>query len=230
MFTMKYLRFILALTILTSATFKTSAKTYYVEKTGNDLNTGTTADNAFKTLNKAFLVIGDGDVIIIGEGIFTINRPLEWEGKLTIKGAGSDKTIVQASAVPVNDKESVFSFSVFYNQKSYNCDGSMPESLIQDICIRNGAAPINEPMPTCMGGGIKNFGKLTIRHCIIENNTALNGGAIYNEGTLYLVKSKILNNHAYGTEGAVFNTSNAAYKKKKCTFSYNTQDKYLPKK
>jgi predicted outer membrane repeat protein len=221
---MKFIRLLLIFILFTYVSFEVNAKTYYVEKNGNDSNSGTSVSKAFKTLNKAFLVIESGDEILIGEGIFTLNRTLEWEGGITIKGAGSEKTIVQAAETAIVNKESVFSFSVFYNQKPYNCNGSIPESLIQDICIRYGAAPINEAMPTCVGGGIKNFAKLIVRNCIIENNTALNGGAIYNDGILVLENTQILNNHAFNLEGAIFNTSNAVYNEENCSFSSNTQD------
>lgn len=46
--------------------------TYYVRKTGNDLNAGTSPDQAWQTLAKAFGAsgIGDGDTLYIGGGIY----------------------------------------------------------------------------------------------------------------------------------------------------------------
>ena len=198
--------------------------TFYVEKSGSDEHPGTSKDRAFLTLNRAFLFLRDGDTLYIGEGTFTLTRPLEWMGSIHITGKGCEKTIIQAGEKPVRDKGSVFTFSVMYNMKYTGCGREIPVSVIEGVTLQNGAAPAAEPSPTSVGGGIKNFAGLHIRNCIIQNNTAFNGGGIYNAGVLHLENSIIRNNHAHHLEGAVFNTPDAVYSHDGCVFNSNTQD------
>jgi hypothetical protein len=200
------------------------AQTYYVATTGDDSNSGTSEDKAFRTLNHTFLFAGDQDTVFIGQGVFTITRPLEWMGSLAIIGEGADKTIIQASEKPDPEKRSVYSHSVFYNQKYYDCTDVVPESILMGMTVQYGDAPASEPLPTSVGGGIKNFASLTISDCIIQYNRALNGGAIYNDGVLKLENSIIRWNHALNLEGAVFNTPGAVYSESACSFMDNTQD------
>ncbi|MFB6341295.1 MBG domain-containing protein [Saccharicrinis sp. FJH62] len=221
---MKACNKILIITAILFHSFIINASVFYVTIDGDDNNDGTSVENAFRTINRAFLEIHDGDEIIIGEGVFTISRTLEWDCSLTITGAGSDKTIIQASENPVLDKESVYTFSVFYNQKPEGCDNTLPVSLIQGVTIRNGAAPVKETIPTNVGGGLKNFADLTIKDCVLEDNAALNGGAIYNDGSLTLENSVIRNNHAFNLKGGVYNTEGATYTQTNSTFENNTED------
>ncbi len=201
-----------------------SAGTYYVETTGDDANSGISTEQAFRTLNRAFLNLNDGDVLYIGEGVFTISRTLEWDGALSIIGAGADKTIIQAAEAPVIDKYAIYTGSVFYNQKPEGCDVSLPVSLIQGITIQNGTAPSEEPLPTSVGGGIKNFASLTVKDCVIRDNAAFIGGAVYNEGTLTLENSLVSNNHAFSLEGGVYNAPGASYTEVNVSFEANTQE------
>jgi hypothetical protein len=200
------------------------ATVYHVEKTGDDSNAGTSPSEAFQTLHRAFLTLEDGDEVVVGEGVFTLTRTLEWDVALTLTGAGPDKTIIQALPEPVRDRESVFTYSVLYNQKPQNCDNTVPESLIRDLTIRHGAAPIREPSPTNVGGGVKNFAKLTLSNCVIEENVAFHGGAAYNAGNLHLENTIVRNNHAFGQEGAIFNAQGATFTESGSTFENNTSD------
>ena len=56
----------------------------------------------------------------------------------------------------------------------------------------------------------KNFSNLTVKDCIIENNVALNGGAIYNDGNLVLENTVIRGNYAFNLNGGIYNTSRAS--------------------
>lgn len=201
-----------------------SARTLYVNKTGNDCNSGLSPENAFLTINKVFLHLKDNDSISIGEGTFTLESTLEWNRNLCIIGAGADKTIVQASDSMIKNISSVFVSSVFYYMPSVSCDGTLSESVIANLTIRNGTAPVSEPMPTGVGGGLKNFSKLTIQNCIFENNIALNGGAIYNDGVLILENTTIRGNHAFNLSGGVYNTSRATYQETGVVKENNTEE------
>lgn len=207
---MKYIKYLCIISLLTVGNYL-SARTLYVNKSGDDTNNGLTEQQAFLSFNKAFLYLKDGDTIRIDVGTYTITSTLEWNGSLHILGAGADKTIIQASESMIKNISSVFVSSIFHQMKSDNCDGHVSESEISGLTIRNGTAPISEIMPTGVGGGIKNFAKLLIKDCILENNVALNGGAIYNDGNLTVGNTTIRNNHAFNRTGAIYNTSQATY-------------------
>jgi predicted outer membrane repeat protein len=48
------------------------------------------------------------------------------------------------------------------------------------------------------GGGVKNYGTLTIRNCVVTKNSAVGGGGISNDGALTVVASTIRDNVARG--------------------------------
>lgn len=188
-----------------------SARTLYVNKSGDDINNGFSEHAAFLTIKKAFLHLQDGDTILIGAGTYTTHATLEWNRDISIIGAGADQTIIQTSESMIKDVSSLFVSSVFHHMISDFNGGRITQSLISGITIRNGAAPISEPMPTGVGGGVKNFSNLIIKNCIIENNVALNGGAIYNDGSLILENTVIRGNHAFNINGDIYNTARATY-------------------
>lgn len=207
---MKRIPFIICLLGVCLVVQGLSARTLYVNKSGDDKNNGLSEHAAFLTINKAFLHLQDIDTILIGAGTYTTHATLEWNRDISIIGAGADQTIVQTSDSMIKDISSLFVSSVFHHMISDFYDGRVTQSSISGITIRNGAAPISEPMPTGVGGGIKNFSNLTVKDCIIENNVALNGGAIYNDGNLVLENTVIRGNHAFNLNGGIYNTSRAS--------------------
>jgi predicted outer membrane repeat protein len=54
------------------------------------------------------------------------------------------------------------------------------------------------------GGGIANFGNLTVIQSLITDNTATAGGGIYNNGTLHVIDTTFSSNQA-GSGGALYN-------------------------
>ncbi|MGI8857394.1 MAG: choice-of-anchor Q domain-containing protein [Thermomicrobiales bacterium] len=70
--------------------------------------------------------------------------------------------------------------------------------ILTNLTITNGSTPAN-------GGGIFNFGTLTLDHVALTGNTASNntggGGGIWSDGTLTVTNSTISNNHATGASG-----------------------------
>jgi parallel beta-helix repeat protein len=81
--------------------------TYYVSATGNDSNTGTSANQAFKTINKINqLVLKAGDAVLFKKGdIFRGQLVIQQSGTTTspivIDGYGSGSNPVISGAVPV---------------------------------------------------------------------------------------------------------------------------------
>jgi CSLREA domain-containing protein len=71
------------------------------------------------------------------------------------------------------------------------------------------------------GGGIQNFGALTVTNCALIGNNATNrGGALENNGTLTLTNSTLSGNTTTNDGGGLVNTSNATLTN--CTLSDNT--------
>ena len=101
---------------------------------------------------------------------------------VTIRGLGSGETIVQAHDEPDKTSERVFTIE----------EGATV--ILAGMTIRHG-----RPLPKEEhGGGILNWGTLTIRNCLITDNNAVGGGGVSNEGALTIVASTISGNVARG--------------------------------
>ena|GEM_PF-6507586 len=117
------------------------------------------------------------DTIIFAPGlagtIFLDGREIEIIGSLDIIGSGAESLIFDAGG-----KSGVFKI------------GGGVDVELSGITITGGLA-------TIFGGGIFNFGNLTVTDCTISGNTAYSGGGIYNYGgTLTLTNSTISGNSA----------------------------------
>ena len=121
------------------------------------------------------------DIIEFDAGVF--NRPqsitlssggisIANNGTLQINGTGADFLILSG-----NNQTGVINIS------------STAVVTINGVTVANGSSANGE------GGGIFNFGSLTLNGCVIKNNFAtFQGGGIYNNGTLVLNNSKVSNN------------------------------------
>ena len=102
---------------------------------------------------------------------------------VTIRGLGPDATVVQAAETFADSPERVF---------------LVPEGVaaaIEGMTIRHGRPAAAEER----GGGILNFGALTVRDCVITNNSAIGGGGIAtSSGSLTLIASTVSGNVARG--------------------------------
>lgn len=102
---------------------------------------------------------------------------------VTIRGLGAAATIVQAYETLEGSPERVF---------------YIPEGVtvrIEAMTIRHGR-PANEKEH---GGGIDNYGNLTLRNCIISNNSARGGGGVSSRiGSLTVISCTISDNIARG--------------------------------
>ena len=108
-------------------------------------------------------------------------------GDLTIRGAGSDQTIVDGGAL-----DRVFDVIA----------GSV---MITRVTIQNGRVHESE-----RGGGIANSGVLKLSKSIVRASFAGNGSGISNDGTLELTGSAIRDNHdAFFTAGGLYNAGTA---------------------
>ena len=101
---------------------------------------------------------------------------------VTIRGLGVDTTIVQGHEKPDNAPDRVFLI-----KKGVTV-------ALESMTIQHGDPSVEEEN----GGGIRNFGTLTLRNCVVRDNRANGGGGISNSGDLTLVESTVHGNLADG--------------------------------
>lgn len=118
-----------------------------------------------------------GDVITITDPIHT-EAGISVHKHVTIQGLGGDRTVVQAHTVATEASDRVF---------------LIPEGArvtLKGMGIRHGH-PTTYPQS---GGGIANFGSLTLEKCIVGDNSANDGGGIFNQGTMMITNCAVHGN------------------------------------
>ena len=124
---------------------------------------------------QAGTIIGVEDAVHTEAGILV--------GKnIVIQGRGAEKTIVQAHPNPGEGTERVFEVPL---------DVTV---TIRGMTIRHGN-PTTSPLT---GGGVLNYGTLTLQDTIIRKNFGSAGGGLYNEGTLSVINSTVSDNGSVG--------------------------------
>ncbi|MGD2179193.1 MAG: choice-of-anchor Q domain-containing protein [Anaerolineae bacterium] len=150
------------------------------------------------------------DTISLPPGFYTLTIPgtdeddnatgdLDIKGDLTVVGqSGAGNTIIQAGTTSTNGIDRVLDvhWSVSYGVQ------------INGVTIRFGRTP---NLPAHDGGGIRNYGALTLNNSTVTGNAAPaslgRGGGIYNRsiGTLTLNDSTVSNNTAGRDGGGIYN-------------------------
>jgi hypothetical protein len=210
-----------------------AATTWYVNSsTGSDV-TGNGTSSPFQTFTRAYASSTANDTIDL-TGTFDWSNPAETAANtsagftlnkaLTIRGQGATSTFIQASSTPgtaVN--KSVFTtFSTI---------------VFQNLTIRYG----NATSSGSRGGGITNYGNLTLKNVILTQNKNAGtqgtanyvGGAIYSDQstTLTISSSTLSNNTVYGYAygaGGLYVNQTATVNITGSTFSGNTGIAYIP--
>jgi predicted outer membrane repeat protein len=100
---------------------------------------------------------------------------------VTIRGLGAAETVVQAHETLDEAPARVFLVE------------AGATVILEKMTIRHGKPSIE----TDGGGGIMNYGTLTLRSCTVTESTASGGGGVCNSGVLTVVNSTIANNVAY---------------------------------
>ena len=135
----------------------------------------------FSTIQAA---IDDADTTT--DAIIEIADPVHTEAGIvvnkavTIRGLGAADTIVQAHETLEEAPE-----RVFLVEKGTTV-------ILQGLTIRHGKPSVE----TDRGGGIMNFGTLTLKNCVVTYNVANGGGGICNSGALTLINSTVSHNTA----------------------------------
>jgi len=123
------------------------------------------------------------------DAIVEITDPIHTEAGIvvskdvTIRGLGAETTIVQAHETPDEAPDRVFLIEEGANV------------TLESMTIRHGKPSAQDEH----GGGIYNYGTLTLESCVVTNNMANGGGGICNSGVLALINSSVSDNTAHGT-------------------------------
>ncbi len=165
------------------------------------------------SLREAIASGDSGDAINIPLGVYTLTQGSELtiSQNLTLTGAGSGDTIIQAAASSADATFRVFTIS----------GGNSP--TISNVTIRQGFTGTN-------GGGIRNLGTLTLNNSTVSGNTAggsggsggEGGGGIANNGTAIITNSIISDNSASLEGGGIISREGAALTLVNTTVSGNT--------
>ena len=172
-------------------------------------------DCDFSTIQDAIDDAGTspGDVITVIDPVHT-EAGITVDKDVVIQGLGAGRTLVQAHAALSEAPDRVF---------------LVPEgatATIKGITIRHGH-PTAYPR---RGGGIANFGALTVEKSIIRDNSANDGGGIFNHGLLTVTNCTISGNTAdkiappgyeCGSGGGIKNGFRGTLALKNCTLSGN---------
>ena len=116
------------------------------------------------------------------------------KGNVTINGAGSDTTVIDANG-----------------ENGATCCGSYPMSrgmlidqnavvTLSGVTIENGIS--NGGFTSFGGAAINNQGKLNVSYCLFTTNNGIPGGTIWNNGTLVVDNVSFVGNTAGGYGGA----------------------------
>jgi len=169
------------------------ATTWYVNgRNGRDSNNRTSVTTACKTIGHAISLAASRDTIVVAAAIYTENLTITSNLKLT--GAGPRTTIMDGGGVA----------------RVVSILNTTARVTLSGVTIRNGVA--------AGGGGILNWGTLTLNNSIVSGNAAASGysatgGGIYNSGTLIINNSTLrgnagTTNFIYG--GGIYNSGKLA--------------------
>jgi hypothetical protein len=123
----------------------------------------------------------DGAIIEVTDPVHT-EAGIVVNKDVTIRGLGVDNTIVQAHETAGEASERVFLVK------------KETTVVFERMTIRHGKPSVQDEG----GGGIINYGTLTLRNCVVSDNTANDGAGIYNRGALTLVSTTVRDNFADG--------------------------------
>ncbi|WP_340691132.1 right-handed parallel beta-helix repeat-containing protein, partial [Hydrogenobacter thermophilus] len=136
---------------------------------------------------------------------------------ITIEGNGSTVQRDPSLTCNLDYTSAVGEFRIFHVLSG----GSL---TLKDLTVRNGCADGILP-PYASGGGILNYGTLTIEGIAILNNFATDGGGIYNYGMVTIQNSTISDNNAdpfFGSGGGIYNNSSSTLNIQSSNISNNT--------
>ncbi len=157
----------------------------------------------FTSLQAAINAANPGDVIDVRNTI--TEKGILIDKNLTIKSTLSTPQIIQAAATPGTANDRVF--YIFPTR----------QVSMENLVIRHGVFGTS-------GGGIENFGQLSLLHVRVEKNSAPNGGGIFSQGagsSVTLTECTVESNTASSTGGGLYGDSSTVMTVQRCTFDKN---------
>ena len=152
----------------------------------------------YTTIQDAVGAAFSGDTISLLDEVFTESGILV-DKNVIIVGGNTAGTIIQAAEAEGEATDRVLEIS------------SDAEVILEDVTVRHG----NVEASPARGGGILNYGSLTLKHVTVEANRAVGlpgdpgglaeGGGIYTQGDLQIVASTISANLSQGGKGDIGN-------------------------
>jgi len=148
-------------------------------------------DHKYSSIQEAVDAGNPFDTIILTSGIFQEN--LRIEKPFTIRGEGKDRTIIDGCRL---------GSVIVVGKNRSNIDVTLSGMTIKGGTGTSVSVDDNDAKTYVCGGGIINYGRLTLTDCCISNNIALYGGGIFNKGTLNLNRgASVIHNSAYNGGG-----------------------------
>lgn len=192
----------------------------------------TAAGNGVCTLRAAVMetnILAGSHVIVIPAGVYTLTIPgqdddaavgdLDIKKSLEIQGAGANTTIVDGGQLdrvfdvrtPSGQTITMSGFTI-RNGSTADWGGNVCNCTAGSILIL-ASIVITDSFYAHSGGGVANFGLLTVQHSVIASNTARFGAGIYNDdqsgqGVASITDSTIFGNIADGdgSGGGIWNS------------------------
>jgi CSLREA domain-containing protein len=162
------------------------------------------------SLREAIYAANSGDTIVFSRSLtITLRSQLPTiSTRITIKGRGATKTIIQASkcnprTLPGNCKPAAYRVFEVGRRGNLTLDG---------VTVRHGTCDGWCVNAEEQGGGIYNAGTLSVKNSIVQYNVAAwEGGGIYSalNGKLTITNSSITNNRADFSGGGISSASSA---------------------
>ena len=187
-----------------------------ITKTG-DTNDGVC--DADCSLREAIATANSGDAVYVPSGTYTLTSgsELSIDKSLTLTGAGSGDTVIQAATASVvslsrvlhvtTGEVSILAVTIRHGNTS---DVSGGGAILNQgtLSLANSRVSNNTVSQTNGGGGIQNSGTLSLVRSTVNNNATSgggNGGGIRNLGTLSLTDSTVSGNTTNGGGGGIIN-------------------------
>ncbi len=167
---------------------------WYVATTGDDANDCAAPSTPCATINGAIGKAMDGDTIKVAIGTYAgTGYQVVYVNKSIFLSGGWDASFTTQSGMSTIDGQNV--------RRGMSVNGGVT-TTIDRFNVKNGRENF--------GGGIYNYGNLTITNSYVQSNSAVHGGGIYNGccDSLTMNNTTISNNSASNNGGGIYNWGN----------------------
>jgi nucleoside phosphorylase len=152
----------------------------------------------YSTLQAAIDAAKPREEITVEAGTYAENILID--KSLTVKGAGANKTIINGSR---------FASVIMVGTRKANIKVILSGLTIKEGIGTSVSVDDNDANIYVCGGGVLNYGTLTIADSIISGNNAYYGGGIFNKGTVCLDANTHVTNNAAYNGGGIYNSGGA---------------------